>query len=111
VPPSLDDRTRRIGGASSYDSEVRARGSSQRLRRPPRHTYQRAHSTKEMPASTDPAPAFSPRNGGGRAAPATYHGFTLREEDGETALATAFSCNYAVSSARCTPPSKSPKSP
>jgi hypothetical protein len=25
-----------------------------------------------MPASTDPAPAFSPRNGGGRAAPATY---------------------------------------
>jgi Transposase len=69
-----DDKTRRIGGASSYDSKVRARGSSQRLRRPPRHTYQRAHSTKEMPASTDPAPAFSPRHGGDRAATATYHG-------------------------------------
>jgi hypothetical protein len=33
---------------------------------PARHTYQRAHSTKEMPASTDPAPAFSPRHGGAR---------------------------------------------
>jgi hypothetical protein len=58
-----------------YDSEVRARGSSQRSRRPPRHTYQRAHSTKEMPASTDPTPPFAPDQGGGRpAAMATYHG-------------------------------------
>jgi len=61
--------------ASGYDSEVRARGSSQRLRTPPRQTYQRAQSTKEMRASTDPTPPFSPRHGGGRrAAMATYHG-------------------------------------
>jgi hypothetical protein len=63
---SPDNGTRRIGGASNNDSKVRARGSSQRFRRPPRHTYHRARSSKEMPASTDPAPAFSPRCGGGR---------------------------------------------
>ncbi len=73
-----NDGTRRIGGAFSDDSKVRARSSSQRFRRPPRHTYHRARSSKEMPASTDPAPAFSPRCGGGRS---RRRGYLHKESD------------------------------
>jgi hypothetical protein len=51
-------RSLRSGPRRSSDS---GRSSpATRSPRPPRHTYQRAQSTKEMPASTDPTPAFSP---------------------------------------------------
>src|SRR6266516_3850445 len=51
-PPSETTRRRRLEGPPAYDSAVRARGGSQRFRRPPRHTPYRARSSKRMPAST-----------------------------------------------------------